>query len=574
MDTSASKPKNPMRKTLTECFEEACSRFRSTVEPSLGKDRQRLDALTTFLKGASTGLQQLEKTCQNLNDKAEEKANNAAKILTTLDQFKTLGDAFLQFAPESVSIVWCAISSLITIGGAKLQTLLLICGACNSVTTIVGDCIRWEVRMRTTDAADDAPTLDIWDTDIPDLVFNILEFLWSAQPHLDNSRLKQTGIKINQVCDDLKKCATIGTDIIEAVQRQVLLDELDRQTARLQPSASHRTHFSTLRDRLAYIIRQRNGQPVARWLFKENAYHDWKHGSTSMLYLKSPRGYGKSIAMMSVHEDLQTPHYNNNPNSDPLNGDITKDAAVRHEQKPLLCSFFFKRGEQDIQLARTAFEYILHQMLSSSALRKNASTLAEIVEVLNPAFFDPAAQKTGFMDTLTALCQAIRDVSIAIPNRVYLMVDALDECQDRREQNFSQLLADMVKPQPESNKACSLKIIFSARDSIDIISELGCDKDINSLVPTADQTERLSTNILRIIEITAFKNWSDLDIYLRHEVKVVLPRRIDQSEGEAFAKLLDSELSRIVEIIHQKAKGDFTLARMIIATSSSRRKKL
>ena len=35
-----------------------------------------------------------------------------------------------------------------------------------------------------------ASDINIWDSDIPELVFAILDFLWNAKPHLDQSRLK------------------------------------------------------------------------------------------------------------------------------------------------------------------------------------------------------------------------------------------------------------------------------------------------------------------------------------------------------------------------------------------------
>ncbi|KAF3916746.1 hypothetical protein ABW20_dc0107274 [Dactylellina cionopaga] len=103
-----------------------------------------------------------------------------------------------------------------------------------------------------------------------------------------------------------------------------------------------------------------------------------------------------------------------------------------------------------------------------------------------------------------------------------------------------------------------LKLIVSVRDSIDILSEL--EDAINT--GETDSPEVLELYGIRLINITSEKNSNDLREYLTHDVGEVLTRRIIREE---YTSYYDSELRRIVNIIHGKAKGDFTLARMIIA---------
>ncbi|KAF3919897.1 hypothetical protein ABW21_db0206993 [Orbilia brochopaga] len=186
------------RKTLTGCFDDACTRFRSEIAgPAIRQDSKRAAAIESFLSGAK--LDELGKACKELSDKAGDGVNNAARLWSTLDQFKGAADVFLQFAPESISIVWFGISSLITIGNAKVQTRLLICGTCDSIANIMGDCVRWEQRMvQTSSDREETPKLDIWETDIPELVFSVLDFLWNARPHLDQSRIKSNELYSSQ----------------------------------------------------------------------------------------------------------------------------------------------------------------------------------------------------------------------------------------------------------------------------------------------------------------------------------------------------------------------------------------
>ncbi|KAK6519525.1 hypothetical protein TWF281_003352 [Arthrobotrys megalospora] len=559
------------RKSLAECFEEARERLRREASPAANKDSKRSATLMDFLDGIK--LDQLVGECKVLSDKADDKSSNAYRLWSTLNQFKAVGDAFIDFAPESVSMVWFGISSLIMVGDARFQTKLLICGTCDSIAAIVGDCIRWEARMA--NATDGAPNLDIWETDIPELIFGILDFLWNARPHFDQSRVKKmvtslkdlftkqlqqkvdnllekyqeivkiaqahfedsvlheglrTGANIEQIKRDLKDFVSIGPEIIDAIRHQELLYELDRQQKRITLSNQHAIHFKALNDRFEIIKKARNNHTVAAWLFEEPDYLDWlsESNNSTLLCLKGPRGHGKSVAMMSVLKRLQS-----------LNTD---------SKRSITCQFFFKRGEQDIQQSRAALESILQQLLSRDELRKNIAVLADVIGILNPKFGEneSTGENSNFLDNHEALCSAIRRIAEAIPERVYLMVDALDECKDRYEQSFTGHLVSIV-----GSKSEGLRLIISSRDSVDIVSEL-TKPDAKSFPPE-----------IKVVEITPEKNKRDMEDYLNHEIGIVLKRRVNRSLLPEFFAL---ELLKIVSVLHEKAKGDFTLARMIIGS--------
>ncbi|KAJ6256517.1 hypothetical protein Dda_8379 [Drechslerella dactyloides] len=586
---------NASRKTLAQCFEDACTRFRSEIaNPAVRQDSKRSAAVETFLSGAK--LDELGKACKELSDKAGDGVNNAEKLWGTLDQFKGAADTFLQFAPESVSIVWFGISSLITIGNAKVQTRLLICGTCDSIANIVGDCVRWEQRMaQASTERDESPKLDIWESDIPTLIFSVLDFLWNARPHLDQSRIKRigstlkdiftkelqqkvdaivekyqeivkvaqahfeesvfheslrTGLKLDQIERDLKQYVTIGAELVNAVQQQAIIYELDRQQARLTHSMSYKLHFSSLNDRLNKIARDRNGRLAADWIFKEDAYVDWKSASadTAFLCIRGPRGHGKSVAMMSVHREIQGGTV-----------DDDKTGATSDARPPVVCHFYFKKGEQDIETARSGLESVLYQLLDTSELRQDTDALISVIDILNPAFGDPDGKTSNrersisFMDSHKTLCDTIRAVSTVIPSRIYVMFDALDECQDRREQEFLRHIHCLVKGTTTDDGA-NIRVIISCRDNVDIMSEF--------MVKGISEKEKTHPERVNTIEITLEKNFEDLREFIMHDVGELLIRRIDKKR---FASFFRQELSRIVDIIHQKAKGDFTLARMIIA---------
>ncbi|KAF3906511.1 hypothetical protein ABW20_dc0107135 [Dactylellina cionopaga] len=324
-----------------------------------------------------------------------------------------------------------------------------------------------------------APKFDIWESDIPDLIFGVLDFLWNARPHLDQSRLKRIG-------------STFKDLFTQELQQKV----------------------DTLLEKYGQIVK------IAQAHFEDSVLHESLR----------PRGHGKSVAMLSAHRELQH---------------TTSDT-----RSPVICHFFFKKGEQDIQQSRTGFESILYQLLSSNELRKDTAILVTAVETLNPEFGevdsrDSNAKSGNFWDSHASLCNTIREIAGAIANRVYIMVDALDECQDRREYGITQHLKSLVAKKTEG-----LRVIISARDSIDIVGELIGSSGGN----LPDE--------MKVIEITSEKNSTDLEEYLKHDVGIVLQRRINQ---ELRPDTFKRDLSRIVKVIHNKAKGDFTLARMIIS---------
>ncbi|KAF3919895.1 hypothetical protein ABW21_db0206847 [Orbilia brochopaga] len=246
-----------------------------------------------------------------------------------------------------------------------------------------------------------------------------------------------------------------------------------------------------------------------------------------------------------------------------------------HTRPPVICHFYFKKGEQDIEKVRSGLESVLYQLLDANELRRNTGALVTVIDILNPSFGESDSQKNhgkgnaNFLDNHKSLCETIRAISVAIPSRVYIMFDALDECQDRREQEFLKLLHSLIKASTmatttQSSGGTGLhgtatdnpRVIISCRDNIDITREFS-DGDGES-----SEGEALLPQGVRTIEITSEKNSNDLREFITHDVGELLTRRIDRKR---FTSFFQQELSRIAEIIHQKAKGDFTLARMIIA---------
>ncbi|KAK6495094.1 hypothetical protein TWF481_003122 [Arthrobotrys musiformis] len=110
--TAVGPPDEPdlKRKTLEHCFDTARQRLRDGV---IGKREKKTLELEEFLK-SSMGIADLKKTCQEATEK-EDKLDKFDNLMTTLSRVQSIVDSFMSAAPESVSMVWFGISSLISV---------------------------------------------------------------------------------------------------------------------------------------------------------------------------------------------------------------------------------------------------------------------------------------------------------------------------------------------------------------------------------------------------------------------------------------------------------------------------
>ncbi|KAK6541005.1 hypothetical protein TWF694_008386 [Orbilia ellipsospora] len=464
-----------------------------------------------------------------------------------------------------------------------------IYSTCNSIATMMELCIRLEQRSPVYESNAAAfqnissPEINLWKYDIPELVFLMLDFLWHAKPHDTSHSLKVYGRAVKETfsgsldqkatallehyegvvsksqvlyedylvrenlmarlkSDDLQKnfkeISGIAKELFDIAYFQSLKEELERQRAKISLPKSQEAHLKALSGRLDDIAGKRD---IIRWLLDDETYKNWKTDaseSDQLLCIEAPRGHGKSIAMMRLFRDLRT--------------------GTASESPPIVLRFFFKKGDHEIQKTQAALESLMYQFLHDDSIRNSLEVLENVVEVLNPSFGgDSSAGSThdgGFWESPEKICDTIRKIAAVIPNRVFIMVDAFDECQDRREKNILKCLKLVIEDANSTQPASRLvKLIISARDTINIKDELQSagywvGKDNKRFFPGAG-----------FIIIAKEKNSHDVREYLKYEVFQVLSRIIDPSKGY-FAEKTES----IVANIFDKASGDFTRARLII----------
>ncbi|KAF3940689.1 hypothetical protein ABW19_dt0201367 [Dactylella cylindrospora] len=554
--------------TLDQCFELARERMRAGVR--LKKEQKSVE-LEEFLKSAMN-IDDLKSKCERANE-ASTRHEKSEQFLTTLSRVQGVLDGLMSPAPESISLVWFGISSFISLGTMVVEVQRRIYGTCNSIATMMELCLQLESHPPT-DGSND--TSSLWSLDIPELVYLILDFLWHVRSHSDtrgikkyakavkesftgaldekatslqeqyqkvvdkNQALFQKSMQINSenVLQGLKDICKVSADIADIAYNHMLKDEFDRQKNKIKISSSHGIHFNGLKGRLNDIINKRE---VVKWLLEHETYTTWKgvSNSVNVLCIEAPRGHGKSTAMMRLHRDLET-------------------CAESGKPKPIVAAFFFKKGDKDIQLTQTALESILFQLLHHDSIQRNWSVIEKIIGILNPEFgtdkehtAEPSSGE-NFLESPKVICQTIQKISAVIPHRVYLMLDALDECQDMKTKDMLRWLkSTIVGSSPED-----IRIIVSARSTIDIRTEL---ESAGAADFSALGIDENRPNIA-FIEIEKSQNSHDLQAYLKDEITEVLSQLIAQS-SKYFAPKVD----KLVANIKGKANGDFTSARLIIA---------
>ncbi|RVD83591.1 uncharacterized protein DFL_007975 [Arthrobotrys flagrans] len=207
------------------------------------KKRPSQESIDRFLK-EDFRLDKAISKCETLKTAAENQYNKGkgsrfvGKLLEVLVMVKEVADPFLEFAPESVSIAWSAVSFLIQVGASDLENCGLIAEACTSIATVILNCRLYENRYSQSnkfEAGDKDTELEIMNA-IPNLLSLVLEFSWYIQTRLSehkilrsfketfNPKLKE---KYEELQEEYKKLRQIAGD---AFQERVMdmMDQLSK----------------------------------------------------------------------------------------------------------------------------------------------------------------------------------------------------------------------------------------------------------------------------------------------------------------------------------------------------------
>ncbi|KAF3908223.1 hypothetical protein AA313_de0203654 [Arthrobotrys entomopaga] len=282
-------------------------------------------------------------------------------------------------------------------------------------------------------------------------------------------------------------------------------ERFQKHRAELSKSEAHIRQLSLT---LGPLKRRLGTKHLARWLFTHQSYIDWETGNQKILYIKGQPGFGKSVAMAVAIERLLETIADNNSNpiidarfrSDSWGPEDFSNFQLR--DSPVLY-FFFKRGDDETQLSRSAISCLLAQLFrikhapSYEEMSKCIDALKQVTDRESkhnasvgsgnaPTEREKEGQKIEINqakeDTRTSMYQPsnknivggdtrapqdlmkvdlarIEEIAKAIGKTIYIVIDGIDECTDYES---SGLIAGLVKL--ARSPSASFKILMSSRE--------------------------------------------------------------------------------------------------------------
>lgn len=478
------------------------SQARETFKTRHKDTEQRYD----FLQSQTTG-SSVKETCLKLQSESDAKYfKSLGGILSKIDTLMNVGDLAIKAAPESVGLAWMGIRMCLHAVQGDFATFQLFSGACADIIGIMISCRVYGKMYSGKEGPEDFQELHSRVVDyIPNIYADILDFSYAIRKYVNKHiiirigknlfkdvkadfQAMMDGIQTHETkMRDFAKIATdrllvhfqkqglrnqdaMQTDIVivrEALEANLkandafvrhieLLEEERKDMRRKSPYEKAREEFEenkkTLNpamdqsDMLVDNLENRRERGTCQWIFGLDEYQKW-HGSpeSSMLWVSGAAGYGKSILMSTVIESLQQDSIRNG--------------------NPFVQYIFCKTGDDATQNATRILQTIVFQLYASS--ESSFSLLEKTNEV-----FKLGGTKRGFGQVtpqrrpfnFEALYGALLE---AISRDVYLIIDAIDECNDRREKHLLQSLRKLVKA-----TQVKLKILICSRPEPDIANAL------------------------------------------------------------------------------------------------------
>ncbi|KAK6540908.1 hypothetical protein TWF694_008292 [Orbilia ellipsospora] len=312
------------------------------------------------------------------------------------------------------------------------------------------------------------------------------------------------------------------------------------------------------------------------WFLKLGSYQDWKSESKyspKLVCLKAKRGHGKTMTLLSVVEDLS--RY------------ITETNSPVHEA--ILLRFFFKLGDAGLQSTMGALETLLRQLLAKILAERDAQSLKLVnlllerndIQKIDAEMQSSNEEIRASLDisnpetkTPKLVCRIISQLAETFGVHLYIVLDALDECEDRVNSGLVGHLRDLAY-----SESSSIKVLFSTRDEANI--ELDFQEHDLLALSRGSTAPKVEIPYVEVVELTKENNAPELHDYLSMKLRPLVERRI----GKPGTKFSSHDSSRILEAqvqekavdlansIRGKVNGDFSYATMVVANLQQPSKK-
>ncbi|KAK6543590.1 hypothetical protein TWF694_000333 [Orbilia ellipsospora] len=394
----------------------------------------------------------------------------------------------------------------------------------------------------------------------------------------------------NQMEEVSEKLSAIRADIQKHKSNDDINKRFQTHRDKLRPS---KTHSKLLKNIIAPLPDDKRDD-LCKWLF-EDGYHyrDWEQSSRlpqsdknppaqlvdrNIFYIKGRPGFGKSVMMALATKRL-----------------VGMENVVAY--------FFFRKGDDASQLTRNALSSLAAQLFNE----KFADTMElkerfiNLIEGRGEKKYNTesgkdsgeaavsVAQNLGASDKETSpipidtnqglknLIQSIGMALRAVGKSIYLVIDGIDECSDRDQEDLVTILADIAR-----SSSASFRLLLSSRhdmgpgdvlsDYADLAAKAATQEDCQNQHPF-DCYIRGDTTIITLDENS---NSADMTLFLKYKLWQLLTRGESKSNRNSSygTKLEDNRrpdklsetIDQIVEQIKEKANGMFTYSAVVMAS--------
>ncbi|KAF3906882.1 Ankyrin-3 [Orbilia brochopaga] len=368
--------------------------------------------------------------------------------------------------------------------------------------------------------------------------------------------------------EDFKSRLDDISTIKETVEISKLREEFRRKRADLRPSDTHSQQLDTIFDPVA-----KYADHICQWLFTDPHFKLWelddhdtegkktlheeifgsqKDGDSmpsafpNLFYIQARPGFGKSVTLASVVRKLS---YNS-------------DAIVGY--------FFFKQGDDNTQRCLRALASLATQLFddkhaqTEEELMQLTAALERMRNVVLATGQEERNSTNAVVFTPEMLKDTIKSIGSAIKKRIYIVVDAIDECVDHETEALIPYLTELAG-------LSSFRVLVSSREDeqLENLFKSGPESDegeVKDKAPKSESAASSSCTVAKkatILNITEERNSADMEIYLRTSLQRIMAHR---SAGNYSQSQLEKDTAGIVKSIREKANGMFTYAGIVIAS--------
>ncbi|KAL9034560.1 MAG: hypothetical protein Q9214_006992, partial [Letrouitia sp. 1 TL-2023] len=222
-------------------------------------------------------------------------------------------------------------------------------------------------------------------------------------------------------------------------------EKFGENETRLKPTNSSENAFER--------SKMRKEQGTCEWIFELEDYKLWRTSpDNGIIWVSGVGGMGKSILISSVIERLQS--------------------ELKESGDSLLQYFICSAGDDATRLATRIKKQLVYQLYKLSMLQESSDVLEKANQFITN-YLDSSDVKSNSQQkktTNTTFEDVYPSLAKLFEKKIYLIIDALDECTDRKDSRFLKMLQNMLFS-PEYPDFC-FHVLICSRPEADVVDDL------------------------------------------------------------------------------------------------------